>query len=206
MILFSNQYKEVKSDTNGIYKEKGSKFISYVFSVYSEKDVKKKLEYIKKTEKSANHYCYACIINFDKSCVRFSDDGEPSSTAGKPILGVIKSNDLTNILIIVVRYFGGKKLGISGLIRSYKNASIDAINNNTIITKEITDMYSVKFRYDYTSDVMRLLKRYNVLIEKIIKSNTNCKVIFAIRRADADDIVKKLNYLDDIIIKYIKTK
>ena len=191
MILFSNQYKEVKSDTNGIYKEKGSKFISYVFSVYSEKDVKKKLEY---------------IINFEKSCVRFSDDGEPSSTAGKPILGVIKSNDLTNILIIVVRYFGGKKLGISGLIRSYKNASIDAINNNTIITKEITDMYSVKFRYDYTSDVMRLLKRYNVLIEKIIKSNTNCKVIFAIRRADADDIVKKLNYLDDIIIKYIKTK
>ena len=205
-MLFEDTYKEIEHDSIGLYKEKGSKFIGYCYLVKNKNQVIEKLNSLKKKEKLANHYCYACIINFDKSCVRFSDDGEPSSTAGKPILGVIKSNDLTNILIIVVRYFGGKKLGISGLIRSYKNASIDAINNNTIITKEITDMYSVKFRYDYTSDVMRLLKRYNVLIEKIIKSNTNCKVIFAIRRADADDIVKKLNYLDDIIIKYIKTK
>ena len=103
--MFNDTYKEIKNPTTGLYKEKGSKFISYLFPVYSEQEVKDKLKKIKKTEHDARHHCYAYIINSDKSVERSNDDGEPSSTAGKPILGQIQSNDLTNILIIVVRYF-----------------------------------------------------------------------------------------------------
>jgi len=105
--MFSDKYKEIKSATTGVYKEKGSKFIAYSFRVHSEENVKEKLEEVKKLEHSARHHCYAYILKPDKSAQRANDDGEPSSTAGKPILGQILSNDLTNILIVVVRYFGG---------------------------------------------------------------------------------------------------
>ena len=133
--MLNNTYKEVKTHTTGIYKEKGSKFIAYSYPVYSEQEVKEKLEEVKKIEHSARHHCYAYILHPDKSAQRANDDGEPSSTAGKPILGQILSNDLTNILIVVVRYFGVVKLGISGLIRSYKTAASDVITDATIITK-----------------------------------------------------------------------
>ncbi len=106
-MLFSDKYKEIKSNTTGIYKEKGSKFIAYAYPVYSEEQVKEKLEEVKKLEHSARHHCYAYVLHADKSAQRANDNGEPSSTAGNPILGQIQSNDLTNILIIVVRYFGG---------------------------------------------------------------------------------------------------
>ena len=111
-MLFKKTYKEIIKDSVGYYKEKGSRFIGYCYIVKTEQEVKKKIEKIKKKEKSANHYCFAYLLNYDKSICKFSDDGEPSYTAGKPILNQIKSHDLTNILIIVVRYFGGTKLGI----------------------------------------------------------------------------------------------
>ena len=157
-MLFSDKFKEIKSNTTGIYKEKGSKFIAYAFSVYSEGEVKEKLEEVKKLEHSARHHCYAYILYSNKSAQRANDDGEPSSTAGKPILGEILSNDLTNILIIVVRYFGGVKLGVPGLIRSYKTAASDAISKSTIITKTIKEHYQVDFKYPQMNDVMRIVK------------------------------------------------
>ncbi|MEC7863679.1 MAG: YigZ family protein, partial [Bacteroidota bacterium] len=133
--MFDDNYREIKSPATGLYKEKGSKFIAYAFPVYSEVQAKKKLENVKKLEHSARHHCYAYVLHADKSAWRANDDGEPSSTAGKPILGQIQSNNLTNILIIVVRYFGGVKLGVSGLIRSYRTAVANAISQATIITK-----------------------------------------------------------------------
>ena len=148
--MFSDKYKEIKSATTGVYKEKGSKFIAYSFPVHSEDNVKEKLEEVKKLEHSARHHCYAYILNPDKSAQRANDDGEPSSTAGKPILGQILSNDLTNTLIVVVRYFGGVKLGVPGLIRSYKTAALDAISNSEIITKIIKEQFAVSYSYDYT--------------------------------------------------------
>ena len=141
--MFNDTYKEIKSHTTGIYKEKGSKFIAYAYTVYSEQEVKKKLEEVKKLEHSARHHCYAYVLHADKSAQRANDDGEPSSTAGKPILGQILSKDLTNILIVVVRYFGGVKLGVPGLIRSYKTAASEAITNATIITRTIKEHYEV---------------------------------------------------------------
>jgi uncharacterized YigZ family protein len=186
--MINDKYKDIQNKTTGIYKEKGSKFIAYAYPVYSEEEVKEKLEEVKKLEYAARHHCYAYILNPDKSAQRANDDGEPSSTAGKPILGQLLSNDLTNTLIIVVRYFGGVKLGVPGLIRSYKTAAADAIANATIITKTIKEQYEVSFKYPQMNDVMRLVKEYDL---EVVNTDfqIDCKLIFAVGKSKAISIV-----------------
>ena len=200
--MFDGTYKEVKSHTAGIYKEKGSKFIAYSYPVYSEQEVKEKLEEIKKIEHSARHHCYAYVLHADKSAWRANDDGEPSSTAGKPILGQIQSNDLTNILIVVVRYFGGVKLGVPGLIRSYKMAAADAISKATIITKTIKEYYEVSFKYPQMNDVMRLVKEFDL---EVVNTDfrIDCKLIFAVPKSKADSIVDAFKKNHKLAIKRI---
>lgn len=202
--MFEDTYKEIKLPTTGVYKEKGSKFIAYSFPVYSEQEVKKRLEEIKKLDHAARHHCYAFVLNPDKSGQRANDDGEPSSTAGKPILGQILSNDLTNILIVVVRYFGGVKLGIPGLIRSYKAATLEAISSAEIITKTIKEQYEVSFKYPQMNDVMRLVKEFNL---KVINTDfqMECSLIFAVRRNEKDKALDAFNKQHGIKTKYIKT-
>ena len=146
-MLFRTTYNQITNNSKGIYKAKGSKFIAYAILVKSEEQVLDEINKIKKLDKNANHYCFAYIIKPDKSIEKVNDDGEPKNSAGKPILGQIKSKDLTNCLIVVVRYFGGTKLGIPGLIKAYKNAALDAIQNNKIECIDITEMYSLKFSY-----------------------------------------------------------
>ena len=202
--MFSDKYKEIKSATTGVYKEKGSKFIAYSFPVHSEENVKEKLEEVKKLEHSARHHCYAYILNPDKSAQRANDDGEPSSTAGKPILGQILSNDLTNILIVVVRYFGGVKLGVPGLIRSYKTAALDAISNSEIITKIIKEQFAVSFKYPQMNEVMRLVKEYNL---EVVNTDfqIECKLIFAVAKSKSEEVVETLKKNHELTIKYLKT-
>ena len=198
--MFDDTYKEVKNYTTGIYKEKGSKFIAYSYPVYSEEEIKEKLEIVKKLEHSARHYCYAYILNPDKSAQRSNDDGEPSSTAGKPILGQILSNDLTNILIVVVRYFGGVKLGVPGLIRSYKTAAVQAIQEATIVTKTIKEQYKVSFKYPQMNNVMRLVKEYDL---EVINTDfqIDCKLIFAVPKSKANDVVDTFKKNHELNIK-----
>ena len=202
--MFSDKYKEIKSATTGVYKEKGSKFIAYSFPVYSEENVKEKLEEVKKLEHSARHHCYAYILKPDKSAQRANDDGEPSSTAGKPILGQILSNDLTNILIVVVRYFGGVKLGVPGLIRSYKTAALDAISNSEIITKTIKEQFAVSFKYPQMNDVMRLVKEYNL---EVVNTDfqIECNLIFAVAKSKSEEVVETFKKNYELTIKYLKT-
>ena len=138
-MLFDDTYKEIKKATSGIYREKGSKFIAFAFPIHNENEAKLKLNEVKKNKPSANHYCYAYIINPDKSNYRINDDGEPSSTAGKQIFKQIQKFQLTNILIVVIRYFGGTKLGIPGLIRSYSTATLLALEEAQIINKNIEE-------------------------------------------------------------------
>jgi len=199
-LIFDDTYKEVKIHTTGIYKEKGSKFIAYSYRVYSEEEIKEKLEIVKKLEHSARHYCYAYILNPDKSIQRSNDDGEPSSTAGKPILGQILSNDLTNILIVVVRYFGGVKLGVPGLIRSYKTAAVQAIQEATIVTKTIKEQYKVSFKYPQMNNVMRLVKEYDL---EVINTDfqIDCKLIFAVPKSKANDVVDTFKKNHELNIK-----
>ena len=202
--MIEDKYKEVKNQSTGIYKEKGSKFIAYSYPVYSEDQVKEKLEEVRKLEYSARHYCYAYILNPDKSSQRANDDGEPSSTAGKPILGQILSNDLTNILIVVVRYFGGVKLGVTGLIRSYKTAAADAIANSTLITKTIKEQYEVSFKYPQMNDVMRLIKEFDL---EVVNTDfqIDCKLIFAVPKSKANDILNTFKKKHELTIEYLKT-
>ena len=202
--MFNDTYKEIKTPTTGLHKEKGSRFISYLFSVYSEQEVKERLEEVKKIEHSARHHCYAYIINPDKSLQRANDDGEPSSTAGKQILGQIQSNDLTNILIIVVRYFGGIKLGVTGLIRSYKTAAADSISQAIFVTKTIKEQYKVSFKYPLMNDVMRLIKEHKL---EIINTDfqIDCNLIFAVPKSKADNVVETFKKNHELKIKYLKT-
>ena len=202
--MFSDKYKEIKSATTGVYKEKGSKFIAYSFPVHSEENVKEKLEEVKRLEHSARHHCYAYILKPDKSAQRANDDGEPSSTAGKPILGQILSNDLTNILIVVVRYFGGVKLGVPGLIRSYKTAALDAISNSEIITKIIKEQFAVSFKYPQMNEVMRLVKEYNL---EVVNTDfqIECNLIFVVAKSKSEEVVKTFKKNYELTIKYLKT-
>ena len=201
--MFDDTYKEVKTHTTGIYKEKGSKFIAYAYPVYSEEQVKEKLEEVKKLDHSARHHCYAYVLHADKSAQRANDDGEPSSTAGKPILGQILSNDLTNILIVVVRYFGGVKLGVPGLIRSYKTAAADTILKATIITKTIKEHYEVSFKYPQMNDVMRIVKEYDL---EVVNTDfgMDCKLIFAVEKSKAHDVVDTFKKNHELEIEYLQ--
>ena len=198
------KYKEIESSTRGSYKEKGSKFIAYTFPVYSEEQVKKKLKEIAALENTARHHCYAYILHADKSDQRANDDGEPSSTAGKPILRQILVNDLTNTLIIVARYFGGVKLGASGLIHAYKTAAADAISQAKIIKKIIKEEYEVNFKYPQINNVMRIIKEHRL---EVINTDfqIECKLIFAVSKNKASIIVKTFQKNHELTIKYIKT-
>jgi uncharacterized YigZ family protein len=202
--MFDDTYKEAKSHTTGIYKEKGSKFIAYSYPVYSEQEVKEKLEEIKKIEHAARHHCYAYVLHADKSAWRVNDDGEPSSTAGKPILGQIRSHDLTNILIIVVRYFGGVKLGVPGLIRSYKTAAEIAITDAEILRKTIKEHYEVSFKYPLMNNAMRLVKDFDL---EVVNTDfqIDCNLIFAVPKSKADNVVETFKKNHEIKIKYLKT-
>ena len=202
--MLNDIYKEIKNSSTGNYKEKGSKFISYCYPVHSKKEIKEKIEAVKKIEHSARHHCYAYILSNNESEQRVNDDGEPSSTAGKPILGQILSNNLTNILIVVVRYFGGVKLGVPGLIRSYKSAAADAISNSIIIIKTIKEQYELSFEYPQMNDVMRLVKEFNL---EIIDTNfqIECKLIFAINKSLSQNHINSIKENYKIKIKYIKT-
>ena len=202
--MFNDTYKEIKNPSTGLHKEKGSRFISYLFPVYSEHEIKERLVEVKKIEHSAKHHCYAYIINTDKSLQRANDDGEPSSTAGKPILGQIQSNDITNILIIVARYFGGVKLGVPGLIRSYKTAASKSITNATIITKTIKEHYDLSFKYPLMNNVMRVIKEYDL---EIVNTDfqIDCNLIFAVPKSKVNSVVETFKKNHELKIKYLKT-
>jgi len=193
------KYSTIEKKSQGLYKEKGSKFISIAVSVTTEEQIKNTLEQIKKEYHDARHHCYAWRLGSDYKKYRYNDDGEPSSTAGKPIFGQIQSFNLTDILIIVVRYFGGTKLGVSGLIKAYKEAAADAINNNIIIEKTVKSKYRLEFNYDNTNIVMRNLK--NNSIEIINQEfNESCILDFTVDIDKIDEIINKLNKIQNLKI------
>jgi uncharacterized YigZ family protein len=201
--MFDGIYNEINSLSLGLFKIKGSKFISYAYPVYSKKEINDKIVEVKRLENAARHYCFAYTLYPEKSIQISYDDGEPSSTAGKPILGQILSNDLTNILIVVARYFGGVKLGVSGLTNAYKSAAYDAILKAEIITKVVNEYYEVNFLYPYMNDVMRIVKEHKL---EIINTNfeIKCKLIFAVEKKNADIVLNAFNKKYKLTVKYIQ--
>ena len=201
----SDSYKTIKNISEGIYKEKGSKFITYAFPVTCEEDIKIEIDKLKKEYYDARHHCYAYMLGADKKTFRANDDGEPSSTAGKPILGQILSTELTNILIVVIRYFGGTKLGVSGLIRAYKTAALDAISNAEIIEKTVNDIYDIHFDYLVMNDVMRIIKEEEPLqIDQDF--NLTCRITLSIRQSEVEKIIERFSKIDSVKAEHVRTE
>ena len=202
--MFEDEYKTIAQFSEGLYKEKGSRFISHAIPVNSLQEVKEQLEQVRKKFHDARHHCYAYRLGFDKSVMRFNDNGEPSGTAGKPIYGQIVSSDLTNILIIVTRYFGGIKLGTSGLIQAYRSAARDALEHAEIVVRRVFDQYEIEFDYTRMNEVMHLLKE-----EKLEQTNQDfsehCKVVFNVRKKDSSRIYEMFSQINQVKIRFICT-
>lgn len=163
MQVFS--FLTIAGPSEGIYKELGSKFLAFAYPVRTETEIKDRIEQLKKEYFDARHHCYAWVLGKEKSRYRSFDDGEPNHSAGDPILGQIKSKNLSNVLVVVVRYFGGVKLGVGGLIQAYKTAAEEALNNAVIMEYEVTQSVFVKYPYESTAEVMRLVKEFDLHIK-----------------------------------------
>lgn len=191
----TDQYRTITHQMGeGFYSEKRSKFLAFAHHVTTENEVKELLQAYKKKYYDARHCCYAYMLGADRSVFRANDDGEPSSTAGKPILGQINAHELTDILIVVVRYFGGTKLGTSGLIVAYRTAAAAAIENAQIETKYVEDIIDYSFTYPLLNEVMRVVKELEPRIVSQTFDNT-CHVSLAIRKSQAAELRQRLQQL-----------
>jgi uncharacterized YigZ family protein len=203
-LLFSDTYKTINNSCTAQFKDRGSKFIAYAYPVNSESEIKEILSNLKKEHHTAVHHCYAFRLGADKQAYRVNDDGEPSGTAGKPIFGQIQSHDLTNILIVVVRYFGGTLLGVSGLINAYKTATVEAIKNAEIIEKQVQDVYEIVFDYLEMNNVMKIIKDNNLQILKQ-EMQEKCLIQLMVRKNDSIKIYEIFKKISSLDIKYLFT-
>ena len=201
----TDSYKTIKALSQGIFKDKGSKFLSFAYPVSETESVKPIIDDLKKKYHDARHHCYAYTIGYQRDIWRVNDDGEPSGTAGKPILGQINSSGLTNILIVVVRYFGGTLLGTSGLINAYKCAAADAINSAAIIELFVKDYYLIKFPYESLSQVMKILKEENAGLQNQ-SFDVNCSIIIDFKILNRQKILEKLSRISGMETTFIERK
>lgn len=189
--MFEDSYKTIAKPAEGSYSEKRSKFLAYAFPVQSEQEVKQRLAEIQKKHWDARHHCYAYILGPHKDAYRLNDNGEPSGTAGRPIYGQLLSKDLTNTLVIVARYFGGIKLGVSGLQNAYKVAAKEALDAAVIEERTIQEQYRVVFEYVKMNDIMQILKDPEIQVLDR-QSDMRCTYTISVRQRDADRITDAL--------------
>ncbi len=190
----SDEYKTITATSEGYYTEKRSKFLAFAHPVETVDEIKGIIADYRKKYYDARHVCYAYMLGAERTIFRANDDGEPSSTAGKPILGQINSNELTNILIVVVRYYGGVNLGTSGLIVAYREAAADAISHATVEIRQVEDVIHYSFAYPQMNDVMRIVKDMNPRIINQTYDNT-CEIVLSIRKSEAEQLRNRLNSL-----------
>ena len=178
-------YSTLQYAAEGIYKEKGSKFLAFAYPVDSETAIKERIDHLKKEYFDARHHCFAWMLGPDKTHFRAFDDGEPNHSAGTPILGQIRSKGITNVLIVVVRYFGGVKLGVGGLVNAYRMAAENALNNSSIVEIEISENLNLQFDYLILSDIMKLVKNFGLkILEQDFSENGNIKVSVPTRQKE----------------------
>lgn len=199
----NDTFKTIKEPSKGLITEKKSKFIAYAIPISHVDEVKEITEKYKKEYYDARHVCWAYMIGAERKEFRANDDGEPSGTAGKPILGQINSNELTNVLILVIRYFGGIKLGTSGLISAYKQATVEAIANAEIIEKTVNELIDFSFEYPFMNDVMKIIKDME---PQIIKQNfdMNCSMTLSIRKSQFQQLIDKLEKVKTLYFRQQK--
>ena len=190
----TDEYKTISATSEGYYTEKRSKFLAFAHHVETVDQLKDIIAGYRKKYYDARHVCYAYMLGPERQDFRANDDGEPSSTAGKPILGQINSNELTDILIVVVRYYGGVNLGTSGLIVAYREAAADAIAHATIETRQVEELVKYSFSYPQMNDVMRIVKDMNPRIISQTYDNT-CEIVLSIRKSESQTLSHRLSKL-----------
>ena len=200
--MFDDTYHTIKAPSEGLYKEKGSKFLAFAFPVRTAEEVKAQLEKLRKDYFDARHHCYAYILGPTKDAWRANDDGEPSGTGGRPIYGQLLSADLTDTLIVVVRYFGGILLGASGLANAYKTAARDAIEHAEIIEKTIDVRYRFHFEYAAMNDVMRIIKDFG-LVPKNQDFNLDCRLDVEVRQSQSVQLYDAITKLRTVTIEML---
>lgn len=203
-MLFEDTYKTIRIPAEGIFKDRGSKFLAYAYPIEHENEVKPLVENLKKEHFKAVHHCYAYRLGLDRSNFRVNDDGEPSGTAGKPILNTLLSQDLTNILVIVVRYFGGTLLGVPGLINAYKSATIEVLGVADIFEKTVNDVYNMSFEFVQMNDVMKVVKEFSLKIRNQTFDN-QCTMELEFRKTLTNQVIGKLEKIDGIVVEYLMT-
>lgn len=193
----SDEYKTIKARSTGIFKDRGSKFIAIAEHVNSVDEANLFIEEIRKEYHDARHHCYAYKIGSGDDLWRINDDGEPSGSAGNPILGQIKSFELTNVAVVVTRWFGGTLLGVGGLINAYRTATREALNDAVIISRHIMDEYLVEFPYSEMNNVMKIIKEEDIG-QKGQRFELDCSVIISIRQSESERIIGRLEFFEKI--------
>jgi uncharacterized YigZ family protein len=201
-MLFDDTFLTVKQQAEAIYTDKGSKFIAFTFPITAEGDIKPLLLQLKALHPKANHHCWAMRLTADRSVFKVNDDGEPSGTAGRPILNVLLSKNITNTLVVVVRYFGGRLLGVPGLINAYKTATEQAITSAGVTEQVSNDIYLIKFDYLQMNDVMRIIKEEGLTILSQTADNI-CSITIEVRKSKVNKTMDRLNSLNNIQAKFL---
>lgn len=202
MDVSDDTYLSIAGTAKGIYREKASKFIAIAIPASTEKEALAALETVRREYHDANHHCYAYRVGITQPAYRFNDDGEPSGSAGRPIYGQILSAGFTDLIVVVVRYFGGTKLGVPGLIHAYKTASREALDQAVSVEKTRTERFMVTFDYPLMNEVMRLLKEEGA---RILSQNatTRCSIEFTVRKSRAEMTAKRFSGLKNISLTII---
>ena len=196
-------YKTIKAPSEGVYKEKGSKFLAFAYPVSHEASIKEHLAILQKQFHDARHYCYAWRLEPEKTHYRVNDDGEPSGSAGKPIYGQIVSRDLSDILVVVVRYFGGTKLGVGGLIQAYRTAASNALDHSTIIECKVFDILKLEFGYEQMNSVMKIIKDFQ-LDFKQQEFDMDCSLILKSWKRQTERVVDSFSKITECKISLIE--
>ena len=203
-MLFDDTYRTIEKTSEGVFRDRGSRFLAFAYPVNNEAELKINLIQLRSEHPKANHHCWAMRLTADRSVFRLNDDGEPSGTAGRPILNTLLSHDITNLAVVVVRYFGGTLLGVPGLINAYKMATEEALKQATIIQKTVNDIYNIQFDYLQMNDVMRIIKDDALTIISQEFDN-NCSIRVSIRKTQVNQTLLKLSKLTGVIPKYENT-
>lgn len=200
----SDLYQTIQSPSEGLFKDKGSKFYAFAYPFTQESEVKSLIEPLRKEHFKAVHFCYAYRIGLDRTNFRVNDDGEPSGSAGRPILNVLLSKEITNILVVVVRYWGGTLLGVPGLINAYKSATEEALANAEIIEKTVNEVYQITYEYVQMNDIMKVIKDFDL---KIInqKFDNQCVIEIEFRTSLSPQVLGKLEKIEEIEVAFLRT-
>ncbi len=201
-MLFEDTYRTVAEPVEGFFKDKGSKFISFVFPISSENEAKSHLLELREIHPKANHHVYAYRLGVDRMQYRLSDDGEPSGSSGRPILNTLYSREITNVLVVVVRYFGGTLLGIPGLINAYRSATEDALENAEIVVKHLFNLYKLSFSYVQMNDVMRIVKELELPVSEQL-FEMECSLVVEVRTTLLERFMTRVEKVEELKVELI---